>query len=646
MPSNKNCRSNAAINAFGNFMHQTLVEHTDILECAYSKEPEDEESRNRTESSSSGDEENNSMKKESSVAESVKRSPNEFEHISKYLRLSVYFSWFVLIFMAYIRAFLKRMGFEKNKAATELEKQKDFVPLYSSFEALYAQHCYIRVRDVFERPIGSCPGATVKLIDRVTNDFCWSFQFTGTQTEVINVGSYNYLGFAEPNGPCAESAAVAIQKYGLSMCGTVQETGNTRIQENLEKLVAEFIGTEDAICFSMGFATNSMNAPCLVDKNCLIVSDQYNHASLILGCRLSGASTKVFKHNDMKSLEKILRDAIAYGNPKTFRPYKKILIVVEGIYSMEGSLSNLPEIIALKKKYKCYLYLDEAHSIGAMGMTGRGVVEYWGCNPKDVDIMMGTFTKSFGAAGGYIGGSKEIISHLRKTSPTGFYSAPMSPPKYKCYLYLDEAHSIGAMGVTGRGVVEYWGCNPKDVDIMMGTFTKSFGAAGGYIGGSKEIISHLRKTSPTGFYSAPMSPPIVQQVITSMSIIMGRDGTRDGEKRIERLSRNSRYFRRRLKQMGFILYGSDDSPVVPILLYFPTQCGLWGRELLKKKIGVVVVSFPATEMVEARARICLSAAHTKEQLDYVLNAIDEMGDFSRSKFSRKTHLYKDLKIEW
>uniref|UniRef100_A0A914Y9B1 serine C-palmitoyltransferase n=1 Tax=Panagrolaimus superbus TaxID=310955 RepID=A0A914Y9B1_9BILA len=588
MPSNKICRSDAAINAFGNFMHQTLVERTDILECAYSKEPEDEQSRDRTESSSSCDEE--ISKKELSVTESVEinhkndingnvaeRSPNEFEHISKYLRLSVYFSWFTLILFAYIRAFLKRMGFEKNKASTELEKQNplllfkiwytDFVPLYSSFEAIYAQHCYIRVRDVFERPIGSCPGATVKLIDRVTNDFCWSFQFTGTQTEVINVGSYNYLGFAEPNGPCAESAAAIIQKYGLSMCGTIQENGNTQIQDNLEKLVANFIGSEEAICFSMGFATNSMNAPCLVDKNCLIVSDQYNHASLILGCRLSGASTKVFKHNDMKSLEKILRDAIAYGNPKTFRPYKKILIVVEGIYSMEGSLSNLPEIIALKKKYKCY-------------------------------------------------------------------------------LYLDEAHSIGAMGATGRGVVEYWGCNPKDVDIMMGTFTKSFGAAGGYIGGSKEIIAHLRKYSPTGFYSAPMSPPVVQQVIASMSIIMGRDGTRDGEKRIEKLSRNSRYFRRRLKQMGFILYGSDDSPVVPILLYFPTQCGLWGRELLKKKIGVVVVSFPATEMVEARARICLSASHSKEQLDYVLNAIDELGDFSRSKFSQKTHLYKDLKIEW
>ncbi|KIH54245.1 aminotransferase, class I/II [Ancylostoma duodenale] len=228
----------------------------------------------------------------------------------------------------------------------------------------------------------------------------------GTQTEVINVGSYNYLGFAQASGPCADASIAGIDEEGLAVCTTVHERGRSVSQYKLEKLVAEFLNVEDAIVFSMGFATNSMNAPCLVDKHSLIISDQHNHASLILGCRLSGASTKVFKHNDMHSLEKILRNAIAYGNPKTHRPYRKILIIVEGIYSMEGSICNLPGIIALKKKYGAYLYLDEAHSIGAMGATGRGVVEYWGCDPKDVDILMGTFTKSFGAAGGYIAGAK------------------------------------------------------------------------------------------------------------------------------------------------------------------------------------------------------------------------------------------------
>lgn len=112
----------------------------------------------------------------------------------------------------------------------------------------------------------------------------------------------------------------------------------------------------------------------------------------------------------MKHLERLLEDSICNGQPNQpeglYKPWKKILIVVEGVYSMEGTICRLPEIIQLKKKYKAYLYLDEAHSIGAMGKTGRGIVDYFGCNPKDVDILMGTFTKSFGSAGGYIAGSK------------------------------------------------------------------------------------------------------------------------------------------------------------------------------------------------------------------------------------------------
>ncbi|EDL02946.1 serine palmitoyltransferase, long chain base subunit 2, isoform CRA_b, partial [Mus musculus] len=151
-------------------------------------------------------------------------------------------------------------------------------------------------------------------------------------------------------------------------------------------------------------------------QGCLILSDELNHASLVLGARLSGATIRIFKHNNMQSLEKLLKDAIVYGQPRTRRPWKKILILVEGIYSMEGSIVRLPEVIALKKKYKAYLYLDEAHSIGALGPSGRGVVDYFGLDPEDVDVMMGTFTKSFGASGGYIGGKKELIDYLRTHS--------------------------------------------------------------------------------------------------------------------------------------------------------------------------------------------------------------------------------------
>lgn len=144
----------------------------------------------------------------------------------------------------------------------------------------------------------------------------------------------------------------------------------------------------------VGFATNSVNIPALVDKHCLILSDELNHTSLILGARLSGAVIQVFKHNQPADLEAKLKRAIVDGHPKTRRAWKKILIVVEGIYSMEGTLLNLPAIVEIKKKYRAYLYLDEAHSIGALGTTGRGICEYWGVDTKDVDVLMVGYTFS------------------------------------------------------------------------------------------------------------------------------------------------------------------------------------------------------------------------------------------------------------
>lgn len=127
------------------------------------------------------------------------------------------------------------------------------------------------------------------------------------------------------------------------------------------------------------------------------------------------------------SLEARLRAAIAEGQPRTHRPWKKILVVVEGLYSMEGEICRLKEIVAVCKKYKAYLYVDEAHSIGALGRTGRGVLEHCGVNPEDVDIMMGTFTKSFGSVGGYIAASKEVVEFLRRSSPGSIYACSMAP---------------------------------------------------------------------------------------------------------------------------------------------------------------------------------------------------------------------------
>uniref|UniRef100_A0A914XG10 serine C-palmitoyltransferase n=1 Tax=Plectus sambesii TaxID=2011161 RepID=A0A914XG10_9BILA len=204
--------------------------------------------------------------------------------------------------------------------------------------------------------------------------------------------------------------------------------------------------------------------------------------------------------------------------------------------------------------------------------------------------------------------------------------------KYKAYLFLDEAHSIGALGRTGRGVVEYCGCSPADVDIMMGTLTKSFAAAGGYIAGAKQLIDHLRVKSHDGVYGMAMSPPVVQQVISSMSIMMGKDGSDEGQRRIKQLIRNTHYFRKQLKKLGFLTYGHMDSPVVPCVMFYCTRSLHFIRETLNRNLATVGVCYPATPLAKCRARFCLSAGHTKEQLDWALNVCSQVADISNTKY--------------
>ncbi|XP_078317498.1 serine palmitoyltransferase 2-like isoform X2 [Crassostrea virginica] len=465
-----------------------------------------------------------------------------------------YISFLILILVGHIREFLKKLGIGRVKNISE-PNIPGFVPLYQSWESFYHWYIYRRGKDTLYRAISSVPAAEMDVMDRVTDDHYWTFRYTGTCTRAINFGSYNYLGFSENKGPCADAVEKTVNQLGNAICASRQELGYLQIHKELDELVADYLGVEAAITVPMGFATNSMNMPALVEKGCLILSDELNHASLILGCRLSGAQIRTFKHNCMDDLEKKLQDAIIEQQPRTHRKWKKILIVVEGIYSMEGSIVKLPEVIRLKKKYKAYVYLDEAHSIGAIGPHGKGVVEYFGMDPKDIDIMMGTFTKSFGAVGGYIGGSKRLINHLR-------------------------------------------------------------------------LRSH------SAVYSSTMAPSIVQQVISSMNIILGRDNTRNGIKRINQLKWNTRYFRRRLQEMGFIVYGNKESPVVPMVTFAPAKVVYFSRYCLEHGIGVTVAAFPAVPLEKSRIRFCLSASHTKEMLDKVLDMTDKLGDKLGLKLSR------------
>ncbi|XP_014469799.1 PREDICTED: serine palmitoyltransferase 2 [Dinoponera quadriceps] len=479
------------------------------------------------------------------------RSKESAEKVSFITAALTHLGFYILMFLGFINQlfFVPKVAREKDR--------EGYAPLYEDFEKFYFRYVYRRVRDCWNRPICSVPGAMVTLKDRVSHDYGWTFQFTGTETECINLGSYNYLGFATKTGKTVIESIGALRKLGCATYSTRLELGTMPIHDELEKLTAKFMGVEDAIVFGMGFATNALTLPSLVGKGCLVLSDAKNHASLILGLRLSsGAVVRVFKHNSVKHLEECLKRAVVFGQPQTGAPWKKIVIIIEGIYSMEGSIPYLPKIVELKKKYKAYLYLDEAHSTGSMGKRGRGICDYYNVNPCDVDILMGTYTKSFGSAGGYIAGTKALIDHL------------------KIYCH---AHT----------------------------------------------------------YGSAMAPPVAQQIITAMRIVMGEDGTNEGEKRIEQLARNTRYFRRRLNQIGVIIYGNEDSPVVPMLVYLFSKIGAVVRTLTARKIASVGVGFPATPIMEGKIRFCLSAAHTKEQLDYVLSHIEDIADTLGLRYSRK-----------
>ncbi|XP_058535680.1 serine palmitoyltransferase 3 [Ochotona princeps] len=479
-----------------------------------------------------------------------------FEEAPLHVMVFTYMGYGIGTLFGYLRDFLRNWGIEKCNAAVEREEQKDFVPLYQDFQNFYTRNLYMRIRDNWNRPVCSAPGPHFDMMERVSDDYNWTFRFTGRVIkDVINMGSYNFLGLVSKYNNSMRTVKEVLERYGTGVASTRHEMGTLDKHKELEELVAKFLNVEAAMVFGMGFATNSMNIPVLVGKGCLILSDELNHTSVVLGARLSGAIIRPFKHNNMQNLEKLLRDAIIHGQPRTHRAWRKILILVEGIYSMEGSIVKLPQIVALKKKYKAYLYIDEAHSIGSVGATGRGVSEFYGVDPGDIDVLMGTFTKSFGAAGGYIAGKKDLVDYIR-------------------------VHSHSAA------------------------------------------------------YATSMSPTVAEQIIRSMKFIMGLDGTTQGVERVQQLTKNAKYFRQRLREMGFIIYGNDYSPVVPVLLYMPGKVAAFARHMLEKKIAVVVVGFPATPLAEARARFCISASHTREMLDTVLEAVDEIGDLLQVKYSR------------
>lgn len=343
----------------------------------------------------------------------------------------------------------------------------------------------------------------------------------------------------------------AFDDFGVGLSSSPADVGYCKYHVQLEKMMGEFLKKESCIIFNMGYGTNATTIPSLMGKGSLIISDSLNHTSIVNGVRAAGSTCKVFKHDDPIHLEQVLRKAIVEGQPRKNRPWRKILVICEGVYSMEGEISHLKEIVQVCKKYKAY-------------------------------------------------------------------------------VYLDEAHSIGAMGATGRGITEHAGVDTSEVDVMMGTFTKSFGGMGGYIAGSKDLIEHIRKNSSGSIYGNSMSPVICKQIIRALDLIANSE---IGAKKIKALKDNSNYFRKGLTNLGLQVLGDYDSPVMPILLYNPTKIAAFSRECLKRGLAVVSVGFPATPIISSRARFCISAGHTKKSLDFALGVIDEVAGLMNLRYA-------------
>lgn len=237
--------------------------------------------------------------------------------------------------------------------------------------------------------------------------------------EVINFAGYNYLGFAG-HPEVNQAAKEAIDRFGTSVSGSRLSTGERSIHRELEAEIAALIGTDDAVVMSGGHAANETTIGHLLRTGDLILHDALAHSSIIQGANLSGARRRPFPHNDWRELDQILEDIRD--------DYRRVLIVVEGVYNMEGDIAPLPELIEIRRRHKVWLMVDEAHSIGMLGKTGRGAREHFEIQPSDVDIWMGTLSKSLASNGGFIAGSHELVEYLRYTAPGFVYSAGLSPP--------------------------------------------------------------------------------------------------------------------------------------------------------------------------------------------------------------------------
>ena len=314
------------------------------------------------------------------------------------------------------------------------------IPLEDYRFDLYPE--YIKLKQNFEMlEATGLANPFFKIHERVANDTT----VIGGR-ELINFSSYNYVGMS--GDPVVSAAArAAIDRYGTSVSASRLVSGETGLHRELERGIADFIGVDDAIVFVGGHSTNETTVGHLFGPGDLILHDALAHNSIVQGAMLSRAQRRPFPHNQWQVVDRVLADLRG--------DHRRVLVAIEGVYSTDGDIPDLPRFIEVSKRHKAFLMVDEAHSAGVLGPHGRGIGEHFGVNPQDVDLWMGTLSKSFGSCGGYIAGGRAMVEYLKYTAPGFVYSVGISPANAAAALAAirllsDEPERIAALHERAR----------------------------------------------------------------------------------------------------------------------------------------------------------------------------------------------------
>jgi len=347
--------------------------------------------------------------------------------------------------------------------------------------------------------------------------------------EVVSYTSFDYLGLSG-HPAVIESAKAAIDQFGCSASASRLVGGNHALLDELDEELAQFLGTECAIVFPSGYGTNASLFGHLFGEQDLILYDELAHNSIAQGAVLSKAARRSFAHNDAGAADELLRDLRSQ--------YRRVVVAIEGVYSMDGDYPDLGQFVEVKHRHRALLYVDEAHSVGVMGKTGRGLCEHFGVDPAEGDLWMGTISKALASGGGYLAGREKLMRYLQYTVPSFVFATACSPPNAAAAL-------------------------------------------------------------------------------TALRVL------RDEPDRVAQLRDRSRLFLKLAQDRGLDTGNSHDTPIVPIILGNSARCIQVSHELLQRGVNAQPILYPAVRESAARVRFFITAEHTEEQIVRTVDALAE-----------------------